>query len=308
VQALGCDFETADLTGACIESWNIDATTNFRGVQCRYIFLLERADERGSRKRRPADPERTFEPGEFEKLYAKVLEQMEILLKKGLSPDSMRGAFRELQEKHPDVRLNKLEDRDTHVMVGLAFPPEANEADVDQTLFSSWETRYRLATAQNRLLTAHYQDLKEIVIAASAAGVNVQLVGGNQMEDKSIHVRGSLNIQNSQLGSLTGDVHQLTQTLSQAGTSSADLGGVLDKLVAAITDSKAISAPERHEAVQQVATVAEAAKAPKDAGWQAAAGKALDRLTAVLGKAPDLVKLVEVTQRAWEAVTTNMEL
>ncbi len=228
------------MTGACIESCNIDATTDLRGVK-------------DSRKRRPADPERTFEPGGFEKLYAKVLEQMEILLKKGLSSAAMREAFQELQ------------------------------------------TQFLLATAQNKLLAAHNQDLKELALAAAAAGVSVQL-GDKKVEDRSIHVRGSLS----------GDVSRLTQTLNQTGGESAGLATAIEKLAAAITESKAITAPEKHEATQQVITVAEAGKDAKDPGWQAAAGKALERLTALLGKAPELAKLVEVTEKAWEAVSKGM--
>ena len=39
VRALITNFEGAILTGACIEDWNINNQTNFRNVQCDYIFL-----------------------------------------------------------------------------------------------------------------------------------------------------------------------------------------------------------------------------------------------------------------------------
>jgi hypothetical protein len=166
----GTDFTGADLTGACIESWNIDASTKLRDVRCRFVFLLEEPNEDGDRKRRPADLERSFAPGEFEKLYTKLMEQMEILLRKGLSPAAMRAAFAELGEKHPDVKITKLEDRgEEHVLVGLTVPAGSDMAEVDRTLVNSWEMKWRIAEAEKRMLEAHTRDIKEVALAHAAA-------------------------------------------------------------------------------------------------------------------------------------------
>jgi uncharacterized protein YjbI with pentapeptide repeats len=302
----GALLTDADLTGACIEAWNLDNTTDLRGVKCDYVFLREVPDSKGSRQRRPADPERIFEPAEFEKLYTKALQEMEILLRKGLSPAAMREAFRELQEQHPGVHITKFEDRGSHVLAGLGLPPGADEASVERTLISSFEARFLVATAEKRLLLEHNQVLKEMALAATAAGVTVQ-VGDKLVEDKSIRVGGSLNV-SGQVGSLSGDVRNLTQTqtLTQTGGDSAVLAAAIDKLVAAIAESKALAGPEKHEAAQQVATVVKAAESPKEPGWLAMAGKAMTRLTELLGKAPDLTKLLEAVGKAWEAVSRSI--
>ena len=65
-QAIGADFRGAKFTGACIEDWNIDADTRFDGVECDYIFQSEKPNHNGVRKRLPYNPDKKFEPGDFE--------------------------------------------------------------------------------------------------------------------------------------------------------------------------------------------------------------------------------------------------
>ncbi len=302
----GANFRGAELTGACIESWNIDAATCLEGVQCRYVYLLEAPDALGTRKRRPADPERCFEPGEFELLYTKVLEEMEILLKKGLAPAAMREAFRELRENHPEVTLRKFEERGSHVLVSLDVPTGAAEADVERTLVSGWELRFRIADAEKRLLEAHNRDIREMALAAAAAGVSVQ-VGDNKVEDKSIRVDGGLTIRDSQVGSLTGDVSHVVQTLQESGgQGAAELAGVLEELLGSIHAAKELGEVQKLEARQQVELIAAAASAPKEQASQSAAGRGFERLSVLLDKAPGLAQLVESAAKAWEAVARTV--
>ncbi|NER32342.1 MAG: pentapeptide repeat-containing protein [Symploca sp. SIO1C4] len=69
VKALGTNFSRAILTGACIQDWNINSETNLENVICDYIYL-----KKYEQKRRPFNPKRNFEPGEFAKLVQKTVE------------------------------------------------------------------------------------------------------------------------------------------------------------------------------------------------------------------------------------------
>ena len=292
---VGAMFKGATLTGACIEAWNIDISTNLEGVDCRYVFLKEQADEKGGRKRRPADPARTFESGEFAKLYTKAIHQMEILLKNRLPPSAIGKTIREFQYLHPDVRVTKVEDLGEDILLGLELPLGTDELVLDRDMVRLWKQRCHL-------LEQHNRDLAKIL---QTPRINIQQSGG-VMTSKIVQ---DVSIQNSQVASLINDdVSQNTQTFTQSDGDSAVLAEALDRLTAAVTESKAITAPEKLEATQQIATVAKAAESPKDADWKAAAGKALDRLSALLAKAPDLVKLVEVTHKAWESVAKGIGL
>ena len=61
IQAKGTDFSGARLTGACIESWDIDSTTRLDEVICDYIYLSSK-----QRERRPISGK--FAQGELAKL------------------------------------------------------------------------------------------------------------------------------------------------------------------------------------------------------------------------------------------------
>ncbi|MEA5533872.1 pentapeptide repeat-containing protein [Crocosphaera sp. XPORK-15E] len=69
------NFTGANLTGACVEAWKIDEGTQLEQVVCDYVFLLEKTNQYGSRKRRPSNDARSFKPGEFEKLCRPPIEE-----------------------------------------------------------------------------------------------------------------------------------------------------------------------------------------------------------------------------------------
>ena len=75
-QAVNADFTGAHLTGATLEAWNINSTTTLKNIDCRYVFLRETPDARGSRERRPHDPDKLFQSGDFEKLFKEMLDEV----------------------------------------------------------------------------------------------------------------------------------------------------------------------------------------------------------------------------------------
>ena len=299
----GANFAGADMTGACIESWNIDATTVLQGVACAEVFLVDRPDRNTPySKRRPADANRDFAAGEFEEVYQKILNEMEILLAKGLSSKAMREAFDELRAQHPEAEVRKFENRENHVVVGVAYPSGTDEGSVERTLRGSWEAKLMIAAAENKLLESHYRDMKEVALAAAASAQSVQ-IGDQFVEDKRIG--GNININNSQVATLTGDATNIVQSLQQSGTAGdgvAELASVLQQLLDKIGAASDLGAMEKHQAKQAVETVALAAQTPREEPSRQFAGKALETLTGLLGKVPDLTKLVEAVSKAWEIV------
>ena len=82
-QALVTDFTAASFTGACLEAWNIDGNTKLDRVDCRFVYLLEYPKPgTGDRDRLPSSGE--FAPGEFTKLFEKVLNTIDLIFRNGI--------------------------------------------------------------------------------------------------------------------------------------------------------------------------------------------------------------------------------
>lgn len=72
--AVGTDFENALMTGACLDRWAIDATTNLNRVDCRYIYRQSHPDTGFNQSDR--QPEQADWPqGEFTRLFAVMKKQ-----------------------------------------------------------------------------------------------------------------------------------------------------------------------------------------------------------------------------------------
>ncbi|MDJ0599035.1 MAG: pentapeptide repeat-containing protein, partial [Crocosphaera sp.] len=86
VSVINTNFTNCHLTGACIEAWNIDQSTILDNVDCQYLFLLEKPGINGTRERRPHDPNKMFQTGDFEKLYREIINTVQLFLKNGINP------------------------------------------------------------------------------------------------------------------------------------------------------------------------------------------------------------------------------
>lgn len=86
-QALTSNFENTNLTGACIEDWNIKINTNFKNVICNYIYLgalKKENDKLIFTKRCPSNPNENFAPGDFAHLIKKAKEAVDLILHDGI--------------------------------------------------------------------------------------------------------------------------------------------------------------------------------------------------------------------------------
>lgn len=78
-QVVNTDFTEACLTGTILESWNTNNNTIFKGVDCKYIFLRANFDKKGDYERRPHDPDRKFNEGDFERIFGKVPNEVQVI-------------------------------------------------------------------------------------------------------------------------------------------------------------------------------------------------------------------------------------
>ncbi|NJO50388.1 MAG: pentapeptide repeat-containing protein, partial [Leptolyngbyaceae cyanobacterium RM2_2_4] len=169
VLAIGTDFTQAYLTGACLESWNIDHTTKLDRVDCQYVFLLEHFNPSGSRERRPHDPDEMFKPGDFEKLYRKMINVVQVLFRNGMNSTAFAAAFQELMAEYPDISpdsIQAIERKGNDALVTVEVAETADKAEISRSLQASYADKVRQLEARvEQLQELRAADLKEVALA-----------------------------------------------------------------------------------------------------------------------------------------------
>ncbi|MBE9061758.1 pentapeptide repeat-containing protein [cf. Phormidesmis sp. LEGE 11477] len=130
VQALGTNFCQAHLTGACIESWNIDSTTRLERVDCEYIYLL-----RDQRERRPSSGK--FDSEEFSQMFEEVLNTIDFIFRDGIDWKAFLQTLRTTQAKYADadLKVQAIEEKSSKSMVvHLSTSLDADKEAIHRTL------------------------------------------------------------------------------------------------------------------------------------------------------------------------------
>jgi uncharacterized protein YjbI with pentapeptide repeats len=200
-QAVGTDFTRAFLTGACIASWNIDSTTVLENVDCQCVYEQYCPGAVNQyQERMPANSSKVFAPGDFEKLFKEVMDEVRILIRKGVHPTSFKETLQQLQQDYPGSAFKAIEDKGDDVLVKFQVPAEADKGKFEQRFDELYETRLEAAKATARLEAErqHNQDLKEIALV-QARSLGSRLIVQTRAEarnyspeDKSISVDGDV--------------------------------------------------------------------------------------------------------------------
>ncbi len=213
VNAIKTNLSYAHLTGACLEAWNIDPNTKLESVECDYVFLLEKPDQKGNRERRPHDPDATFKAGDFVRLYQKALNTLQLFLRNGMNPQAFRQAFDKIIEENPEITydsIQTIEKKDKDVLVSVEVPEDKDKGKLEQQFNEIYQARLEAAKAQAKLEAyqdVYRTDLKEIIqtlapqpstfqvnqsVEDNRTNINQShsgkgdIIGGNQTENNTI--------------------------------------------------------------------------------------------------------------------------
>ncbi|MBD2106832.1 pentapeptide repeat-containing protein [Nodosilinea sp. FACHB-13] len=270
---VGTDLTAAQLTGACLEAWNIDSTTILKDIDCQYVFLRKQPDGRGDRERRPHNPDKDFQPGDFEKFFKDMLDTVQLLIRNGVNPDSFKAAFQSIIETHPDITADSIqgfERKGDDVLVTIQVPEATNKADIERTWDEVYEARLTAATAAAQLEAEKRRadDIKDISLGFSRFLSSVQINNMNNpinTGDGSFYAGGDVNLSGStlNLGQISGQVtNQLNQIPAPAAPDQPDLRDILTQLKTAVETDGELSNEEKAEALQAVARIATAGTEP----------------------------------------------
>jgi uncharacterized protein YjbI with pentapeptide repeats len=280
VLAVDTDFTKAVLTGARLEAWNIDHTTTLKDVDCQYVFFLEQPNQLGSRERRPHEPDQVFAAGEFEKLYTKMINVVQVLLRNGMKNQAaFNAAFQAFLAEHPAISRNAIqsvERKGDDALVTLEVEPTADKAEISRGLRQAYEDKVRRLEAKvEKLHELHAADLKEVALAQKTQ-IFSQLVEGNAVQESTDSSRkiqigdigGDFNAsgQALNLGDMSGTVTNSISQLQQSTTPKAsELAAALKELQIAIESEPTLPPDDKAEALEQVGKLAKAGENPKTA-------------------------------------------
>ncbi|MBE9220264.1 pentapeptide repeat-containing protein [Dolichospermum flos-aquae] len=321
-QAIGTNFTKAQMTGACVEAWNIESTTILDNVDCRFVYLLKDPKPgTDDRERRPSSGE--FQPGEFTKLFEEVLNTVDLIFQNGIDWKAFITAFKKVQVENGDTELviQSIENKgDGVVVVKVAVPENANK----EKIHSDFNQNYPLALAEiekyKELLQAkderiedHKQQIKDIKQFYSEL-VNISKSLADQqtsIENKIIQEINNVNNDSSrkiEIGNIGRDFNASGQALNLGEISGTvintinelatapepDKPGIkelLTQLKTAIETDTDLTAKDKEKALKQVKSLAEAAQNPQEK--QDLADTAITMLKGTIANLPTAAKLVE---------------
>ncbi|MDY7005381.1 MAG: pentapeptide repeat-containing protein [Cyanobacteriota bacterium] len=132
--AIGTNFTTAQMSGTCLEAWNIDHTTILDNIESKYIYLLEEPKpETDDRERRPSSG--YFQAGDFTKLFEEVLNTVDLIFRNGLDFKAFMSSFKKVQVENQGIpmEIKSMENKgDGVVVVKIDVPPETNKEKIHQ--------------------------------------------------------------------------------------------------------------------------------------------------------------------------------
>ena len=186
-QALGTDFTGATLTGACIEDWNINADTRLNDVVCEYVYL--KGDQQ---ERRPSEPNQSFAPGEFTKLFQKAQETVDLIFRHGVDWQALLISLEKLkvEAEGAELSIQAIENKnDGAFVVRVNVPPEANKGEVEKFLrreydlaLKALDERYQF---QLQLQGERLEDYREQVAAQRQANTSLTRIIEKMAENQA---------------------------------------------------------------------------------------------------------------------------
>jgi uncharacterized protein YjbI with pentapeptide repeats len=322
--ATGADFTKAYLTGACLESWNIDHTTILDNVDCQFVFLLQTPNTFGNRERRPHDPNKVFAQGDFEKLYCKIMTTVQILLRDGINQKAFAAAFQKLMEENPDLTPDSIlgiEKKDPDVLVTFQVSKTTDKGEFERQFDKAYQPQ--LAAQTNAALLAaeqrHNQDLKEIALNLPQLLSNLTIVTGDRytMTDNKnqgitagdgIFINtGNQTLSNS-LINLSGTVTNALNRLSETDHTQAELKSLLTQLQTTIETSPDLADLDKTDALEQVSVLATLGSNSQQPEKETLGRKAIKILKGTAAMLPSTATLVKAVSELIPAITQLLGL
>ncbi len=315
-QAIGTDFTGAQMTGVCLEGWSYDHTTKLDDVDCRFVFELEHPNAKGDRERRPHDPDKEFEKGDFTKRYSVSLNIVQLLIRNGINREAFIAAWEKLTEDYPDINpddIQEIKKKGQDVELTVAVPEDTDKGQFERSFDSGYETKLKEVEAKYQAQLLEEKDraietMKDMYFAlAEAKKGDVTVI--TQTEAKSMTEQNPVtftarDITNSvvNLGKIKGNVtNAINQIPVQNTGDSPDIKTLLTQLQEAISAEKELTDEDKADALEKVEELAQIALNDKPEEKSTLASKAIRALKRIINTIPTITKIVETISKVFGA-------
>ena len=318
-QCIGTDFTGAQLTGACLAAWNIDETTILKDIDCEYVFLKEQPDRYGNRERRPHNPDKVFQPGDFEKFFKEMLDTVQILIRQGIHPQVFKDTLAQLMADYelPDDAVQGFEKKGEDMLVTVAVPANTDKGQFEHDFDELQVLKLEAAKAQGLLEGERKRaDTLEAILlkhGPNTSTVNVNNTAMTNSNNPNISAgdggfinTGSMEGNVVNLGELSGQVTVQINQLPDA-TPSADqpsLKDLLTQLQAAVEADTELSEVEKKEALGEVGKLAEAGTKSQENAMQRMAKRAAANLKSITEPLTEASKLATICKSLLPMIMT----
>ena len=150
-------------TGACLEDWNINSSTNFEGTICEYVYLKANQQERRPRRG-------TFKPGEFAALFQQAMDTVDLIFKDGIDWQAFFLSFQDLRDQYDDqyLAIQAIEKKRggafvVRVEVSEGADKSAIESSAKQLYDAQLKTLEEQYEKHLRLQGAHLEEIQSIL-------------------------------------------------------------------------------------------------------------------------------------------------
>jgi uncharacterized protein YjbI with pentapeptide repeats len=224
--APGADFTGAKMSGACIENWIIDEDTKLDRVECRYVYRKAPKHDRC-----PSDPSKNFAPGEFTKLFQKILNTIDLIFQDGINWQALSLSLEKLkiEAEGSELSIQAIENkRDGAFVVRVNAPSNVSKSMVEtllkkeynlalKAIHERYQYQLQAKTEQMRFYQQQNTDLMKVLSSVvSKPIINIATSENQTMSDRIINM-GSGNYNETIEGSyVQGNALNLHQNLPQA--------------------------------------------------------------------------------------------
>lgn len=145
-EALDTNFKEAIFTGACLEDWNVNSTTNLDSVFCDYVYLRQAQQER-------CPVSGNFASGEFTKIFKKANKTIDVVFRNGIDWQAFFNIFQKLQvECHgSQLTIQAIENKnDDAFVIRLNVPLNTDTTEIVKFIKREYESAIKVIDEKYR--------------------------------------------------------------------------------------------------------------------------------------------------------------